>query len=114
MIPKPQKHKSKSKRAKAVDIPQSVKQAVWERDKGTCVYCGDTQNCLPNAHYIRRSHGGLGIERNIVTLCVYCHHEFDNGKSERLTEDIRKSIEIHLKSHYPNWNKEDLIYRKEY
>ena len=27
----------KSKRAKATDIPQKVKQAVWERDGGRCV-----------------------------------------------------------------------------
>ena len=24
--------------------------------------------------------GGLGIEQNVVTLCIQCHHDYDNGK----------------------------------
>lgn len=54
----------KSKRSKATDIPQKVKQAVWERDGGRCVVCGCCRNVMPNAHFISRSKGGLGIEEN--------------------------------------------------
>ncbi len=68
----------KSRRSKACDIPQSVKKKVWERDEERCVVCGNHQ-AMPNAHYISRAHGGLGIEQNIVTLCQTCHHEYDNS-----------------------------------
>ena len=60
----------KSKRSKATDIPMSVKKKVWERDCGRCVVCGNHCNVMPNAHYIPRSKGGLGIEENIITLCT--------------------------------------------
>ena len=60
----------KTKRSKATDIPMSVKQKVWERDKGMCVVCGNNYNVMPNAHFISRSKGGLGIEQHIVTLCT--------------------------------------------
>ena len=84
----------KSKRAKATDISQRVKEIVWERDKGRCVVCGNKFNVMPNAHILSRSHGGLGIETNIVTLCSNftinkCHYKFDNGtKKER--QDVTK------------------------
>lgn len=73
----------KSKRTKACEIPMSVKQIVYERDKGLCIICGKAG--VPNAHFIRRSAGGLGIEQNIVTLCPICHHNYDNG-------NLRKEI----------------------
>ena len=60
----------KSKRAKALDISKQVKEIVFARDKGKCVVCGNSYNVMPNAHYIPRSKGGLGIEQNIVTLCT--------------------------------------------
>lgn len=105
----------KSRRAKATDIPQKVKQAVWERDGGRCVVCGNAHNVMPNAHFIPRSKGGLGIEENIVTLCSNlttncCHHKFDYGtKQER--DEIGHIIEEYLKSKYPGWDKEKLKYR---
>lgn len=70
--------KVKSKRSKACDIPGKVKETVFERDKGCCIVCG--RPGFPNAHYLSRARGGLGIEQNIVTLCPDCHFEYDNGK----------------------------------
>ena len=29
-------------RTKATDIPYAVKEAVWERDNFSCIYCGNT------------------------------------------------------------------------
>ena len=107
----------KSKRAKATDIPQRVKNAVWERDHGRCVVCGNRHNVMPNAHFISRANGGLGIEENIVTLCTeltdnQCHRRYDQGtRQER--EEIRAKIEAYLKTKYPDWDKEKLIYRRE-
>lgn len=107
----------KSRRSKATDIPQKVKQAVWERDGGRCVICGNTHNVMPNAHFISRANGGLGIEENVVTLCTEltpnkCHRKYDFGtKAER--EAIGEQIEEYLKSIYPDWDKSKLTYKKE-
>lgn len=106
----------KSKRAKALDISMDTKIKVFERDRGRCVVCGNTHNVMPNAHYIPRSRGGLGIEQNIVTLCTnftenQCHYRFDFGSSKE-REEIGGKIREYLKSKYPEWNEEDLYYRK--
>ena len=68
------RYKSKCSRACAID--KSTKIAVSLRDNGRCILCHSTQG-LPNAHYIPRSKGGLGIEQNIVTLCPDCHYRLD-------------------------------------
>lgn len=97
----------KSKRTKLTDIPPKVKQAVYIRDKGLCIICG--KQGIPNAHYIRRSQGGLGIEQNIVTLCQKCHHDYDNGQYRQMYGEI---IRDYLQSIYKDWNADDLIYDK--
>ena len=106
----------KSKRAKATDISMSVKKKVWERDKGRCVLCGNYCNVMPNAHFIPRSKGGLGIEENIITLCTEltpnkCHRRYDFGTKEE-REEIKEYLREYLKSKYPNWNEDDLYYKK--
>lgn len=54
--------------------------------------------------------GGMGIEENIVTLCVYCHDREDFGQDTKLYEDY---IENYLKSIYgTSWSKENLVYNK--
>ena len=63
-----------------------------------------------NAHFIPRSAGGKGIEKNIFTACEDCHREQDNGQDTKLYDS---KAEKHLKSIYgDNWNKENLIYKK--
>lgn len=101
----------KTKRSQACDIPQKVKNNVWERDNHRCVHCGTTATARPNAHYISRAKGGLGIEKNIVTLCFKCHHDYDNGTREQ-HGFIGKNIKAYLKPQYPNWNEKSLIYHK--
>ena len=103
---KPMKNRS-SKLSKACDIPQSVKDTVFKRDKGLCVICG--QAGIPNMHYIGRGQLGLGIEQNIVCGCLKCHTEYDNGKYR---EQHGETIKRHLQSKYKDWKEEDLIYRK--
>lgn len=98
----------KHKRSKACDIPQAVKNAVWERDCGYCIRCGNTQ-AMPNAHYISRAHGGLGIEENIVTLCQKCHDIYDHS-SQR--PELKEYIKNYLKNKYPNWDEKNLVYRR--
>ena len=87
-------------------ISKSVKKRVYERDKGLCVICGCPG--LPEAHVIPRSHLGLGVEENIVTLCRPCHDLYDGVKRQEYGEIIRN----YLKELYPDWDEKKLIYHK--
>lgn len=98
----------KSKRAKACDITKKVKDIVWERDGEKCIVCG-SRYAMPNSHFIRRSQNGKGIPENIVTMCQSCHRKYDQG-SERT--EMEQFVERYLRSIYPDWDKEKLIYKK--
>ncbi|WP_419196147.1 HNH endonuclease [Caproiciproducens galactitolivorans] len=96
------------KQTKACDISPIVKNKVWERDGHQCILCG-SPIAMPNAHYIPRSHGGLGIEENIVTLCLCCHDKYDNSQERKL---LKNEIKDYLRSKYPTWDESKLRYRK--
>lgn len=98
----------KSKRTKALEISPTVKRRVYERDNGCCVLCG-SPNGLPNAHYIGRAQSGPGIEKNIVTLCPECHRKYDHTA---LRKRIRAELREYLKGCYPDWNENELYYKK--
>ena len=93
---------------KATAITPATKKAVWERDCGRCVFCGSI-NAGPHCHFIRRSHGGMGIEQNIWTGCDSCHEEFDKEPSDGPKHMEMKS---YLKGWYPGWDEADLVYKK--
>lgn len=95
------------RRTKACAIPKDVKQRVYERDKGRCIFCGAPGH--PEAHVISRAHGGMGIEQNIVTVCRNCHERMDNGIMRSAYQ--RAAVE-YLQSIYPEWRKEDVIFDK--
>lgn len=97
----------KSKRARACDISKAVKETVWQRDKH-CIFCGDSQ-AKPNAHYIPRSGGGLGVEQNVVTLCLSCHHRLDHTV-ERKT--LLKVVKQYLDIFYPGFTDSERRYKK--
>lgn len=97
----------KGRRAKATDIPKSVKQKVYERDGRRCIFCGAPG--APNAHYISRAQGGLGIEQNIVTACVRCHEAMDNGKSGK---EYREAARHYLERIYGALDERKMIYTK--
>lgn len=106
----------KSRRSKATDITKQVKLAVFLRDEGKCVICGNDKNVMPNAHYISRANGGLGIEKNIVTLCTEftenkCHRKYDFGTEDE-KKCCRNKIKDYLSSKYDDWNEEELVYKK--
>ena len=96
------------KQTKATAIPTRVKEAVYERDGRCCILCG-RNNGEPVAHVVRRSQGGMGIEQNIVTLCPSCHRAFDEG-SRRTA--LYACIVGYLKTKYPDWKRENMIYKK--
>lgn len=93
---------------KACDISPAVKREVCERDGGRCILCGASG--LPNAHFIPRARGGLGIPRNIVTLCPDCHREYDNGPCRKALE---AEIRAYLMRVYSDWDESALIYHRE-
>lgn len=96
------------KRTKALAISREVKQRVYDRDGGCCILCG--KRGAPNAHYISRAHGGLGIEENIVTLCHTCHRRYDQT-TERLS--LGRIIADYLRERCPGWDPTNLVYRKD-
>ena len=94
------------KRTRALDISAQVKRRVLERDE-YCVWCGRAG--APNAHYISRAQGGLGIEENILTLCNDCHRRYDQTTDRPL---MREYFREYLRGKYPDWDENKLIYRK--
>lgn len=95
-----------NRRTKALQIPPKVKERVLSRDEW-CVYCG--RPGAPNAHFISRAQGGLGIEENILTLCTECHRRYDQTTDRA---KMREFFKEYLKSRYPEWDESKLYYKK--
>ena len=54
----------KHTRTKKTDIPASVKEIVWHRDVGKCIFCGkDVPISCANAHFIKRSQRRFGSRK---------------------------------------------------
>jgi hypothetical protein len=94
-----------SKRTQALAISPSVRAIVMERDFG-CIVCG-TRSSLTIAHYINRGRGGLGIEQNLVVLCLKHHFETDQTINRK---KYLEWIKVYLITKYPNWNEQELYY----
>lgn len=106
-----------SKLSNATDIPQSVKEKVFKRDKGKCVICGNSYNVMPNSHIVPRSKLGQGIETNIVTMCTNftinkCHYRYDNGTKKEKEYMLNKITKYMKKIYGDDWNLEQQKYRK--
>lgn len=97
-----------NKRTKALGISKAVKEIVYKRDGGRCILCG--RPGLPEAHYIPRAKGGLGIEQNIVTLCRPCHRELDQTTKRR---ELLQRVKAHLDLWYPDFNEKRRYYSRE-
>jgi hypothetical protein len=54
-------------------IPNSLRTAVYERDKHRCRYCGRTDRKLCLDHVYPVSRGGETSFENLVTACVPCN-----------------------------------------
>ena len=96
----------KHRQTKATDISPTVKKTVWARDLECCIICGSIY-AAPEAHYVPRSAGGLGVERNIVTMCDGCHAAFHQE-----VEWVKLAVRDFLKSEYPGWDEKKLYYKK--
>ena len=110
LFPKPKdtKRKAKKTRKKACEISKQVRMTVAIRDNGKCIFCG--RPGISNAHLVKRSQGGLGIEENIFTACPECHYEEDFGKNSK---EYEEKAERYLKSKYgTSWNRRKLVFRR--
>lgn len=94
-------------RTRACAIPKEVKLIVYERDHERCIFCGAPG--LPEAHVIPRSHGGLGVPQNIITVCRPCHDKLDNSTDRQQMLDVAVG---YLKRYYPDISQTDVIYQK--
>lgn len=106
------------KETKETNITAEVKRSVAARDEiggwPCCIICGqpapyNAPTAFSCAHLIPRSAGGLGIEENIVTLCPRCHMMYDQGIGRKAIESY---LVKYLKSKYPAWEEEKLVYKK--
>lgn len=95
------------KRTRATNIKTRVKRTVEERDGGCCIFCG--RRGRGEAHVIPRSHGGLGVEQNLITVCRECHFQMDDTIARPLFLELAKK---HLKKFYPDWTTDSVIYKK--
>lgn len=53
-------------------IPRELVDAIWNRDKGQCVYCGSNEN-IHIDHIIPFSKGGATCLENLQLLCEKCN-----------------------------------------
>lgn len=106
-----------SRRSRACEFPRDVREAIYERDGG-CIFC--KMGYYPNneaapfysvMHYRSRAHGGLGIEENGAVGCQWHHDMLDNGKDGR-RDEMLEIMKDYLKSKYPHWSEDLLIYKK--
>lgn len=95
------------KRTKACQIPPKVKRKVYDRDDGKCIFCG--KYGLPEAHIVSRAQGGLGVEKNIVTVCRECHDRMDNSTDRDWMVTLAKEYIIR---HYGSWSDKECTYDK--
>lgn len=108
-----------NERTKACKFPAKVREKIKERDGG-CIFC-QIQYKMPRImlpasdimHIVGRAQGGLGVEKNGVLGCRYHHMMLDNGSGGERPA-MMQYIESYMTRLYPDWNKEDLIYRKEW
>lgn len=109
-----------AKYTKLLQFNKNTAQAICDRDKG-CLFCRNNyhMNCTSPMlyeihdimHYIPKSSMGLGIEQNGVLGCRYHHNLLDNG-NKGLREEMLEMMAEHLLSHYPDWERDNLTYKK--
>lgn len=98
-----------------------TRQHIYFRDNGACIFCRRRYH-MENRdeflysisdvmHYINKSQGGLGIPQNGAIGCRYHHGLLDNG-NKGTREEMLNIFREHLVQQYPDWNEEELVYRK--
>lgn len=66
------KTKAQRRRVIAQRQVERLRSRVYERDRWTCVYCGDHRSPLRVDHDVPVSKGGTSYLKNLVTACETC------------------------------------------
>lgn len=69
-------------------IPVGVREAVYRRDRYTCVYCGATEH-LSIDHILPITRGGNETETNLATCCLNCNSTKNARTPEEAGMDFR-------------------------
>ena len=108
------------KYTRKLQFDQKTRKRIRERDHGECIFCRQgyhmeyISGMIPEKdimHFIPRSQMGLGIEQNGALGCREHHDLLDNG-NKGLRQEMLAKFETYLRAHYPEWNREKLVYRK--
>ncbi len=97
------------KQTRYASITPTVRKRVYERDEGRCVLCG-AGGVLQCAHFIPRSQGGMGREKNLIMLCPDCHQQYDQSPDRK---HLRQELRGYLSSKYTDWDESELRYWKD-
>lgn len=65
-----------------------LRQAVFDRDGGVCVYCGRRTGIMTCDHVLPVSRGGSSTLDNLVTACLACN----TSKSTKTPEEWRVQV----------------------
>lgn len=100
---------------------EDTRRLIVFRDEGQCIFCArryHMENKDPLLyqikdimHFINKSQGGLGIQKNGAVGCRYHHMLLDNG-SKGLRAEMIEIFRDHLRSKYKEWDERDLVYHK--
>ena len=116
---------SKAEMTKKTSISNAVRQRVYERDDGECIFCqmgyhAAAEKQMANEygytgrqvmHFVSRARGGLGIVENLAVGCGIHHMLYDNG-SHGERKEMKPLFEEYLRGLYPDWDEKKLTYNK--
>lgn len=115
-----------NKRTKTLQFSTKARKEIYARDGARCLFCdanyrmcesrfGGIMDChiYETMHIVSRAHGGLGIAQNGVIGCKY-HHRMLDGGSKAVRTEMQWMIDGYMKTKYPGWSREKLVYRKEW
>ena len=100
---------------KKLRFSKKVRDEIKERDGG-CIFC-QIGFQMPNPalpatdimHIVSRAQNGMGIPKNGVLGCRYHHMLLDQSEERK---EMMEYIENYMKRLYPDWNMEELTYKK--
>jgi 5-methylcytosine-specific restriction endonuclease McrA len=83
-------------RREDLDVPAAVRAECYERDAGHCRVCGRHVEQPALHHIVYRSHGGLHIPSNLVTIGWLfdhdCHLKLAHGPESGLYRSLLQSV----------------------
>lgn len=109
------------KYTRKLQFPKKTRERIYQRDNGQCIFCmmgiskGRAEwldlEAKDIMHFVPKSSLGLGVEQNGAIGCRYHHTLLDNG-NKGMREEMLQKFEGYLRSRYPDWDKEKLVYKK--